>query len=181
MRGSYTRIWNAEGYCPLHIAVLANNEALLEPLCPREADANLRTRSGLTPYMLCCQYGCFQCGDCLIRHMADPYLLDNDGRSCLAILSSAIEQCADDQERCKKYGFLAQRMLSFAEQYKADCFGTERAVQACIDVLSRCEELGLKLGLLEAELPPVMINEPEPYDVAYENQVSVESGRGGEA
>ena len=131
--------------------------------------------------MLCCQYGCFQCGDCLIRHMADPYLLDNDGRSCLAILSSAIEQCADDQERCKKYGFLAQRMLSFAEQYKVDCFGTERAVQACIDVLSRCEELGLKLGLLEAELPPVMINEPEPYDVAYENQVSVESGRGGEA
>ena len=82
---AYTRVWNGDGYCPLHVAIMMKNLDLVRILCRSETDANLRTQDGYTPYMLCCSNGCYECADFIISRGGDPYLLSNNRQTCLSV------------------------------------------------------------------------------------------------
>ena len=97
--------------CPIHLAVLANNLEFLQQLKSNAVDLNLRTRLGFTPIMLALQHGYFSIVEYLLQHGSDPYLLDNQGRSCLTILGEAIRSASEPSQ----FAATARRMLSFAE------------------------------------------------------------------
>ena len=175
-RDAYKRVWNAEGLCPIHLAVAANNTELLLTLCGDIRDLNLRTRTGFTPFMLCLQHGCFECADTLLLAGGDMFMLDNDNRCSLSILAAAIQQCADETLRCQQFGRLAQRMLSYTASFATDFFGGESSVQPVIDVLEQCVNAGKALGVITGPLPPLEEEQVFQEQEGYQDGMDSESG-----
>ena len=169
-------MWNAEGLCPIHIAAMANNADLLRTLSDDIRDLNLRTRAGLTPFMLCLQHGCFECADCLLLSGGDMFMLDNDNRCSLSILAAAIQQCSDEMLRARSFGQLSQRMLSYASSFATDFFGGENASRPLVGVLEQCINSATSMGLITGPLPPLEEEQIYADQEGYQNGVDSESG-----
>ena len=138
--------------CPIHLAVLANNLPVLNALKSDIIELNLRTKAGFTPIMLAIQQGFFPVSDYLLQYGGDPYLLDNQGRSCLTILAEAIRSAPDQS----LFAPLARRFLEFAMDYRLDFFGSQEAIDSDITTISDCEKKGIADGRLpQQESVPV--------------------------
>lgn len=153
-RGSYLCFWNAEGLCPIHIAVQKKNVSILSLLCSI-SHVNLRTRNGLTPYMICCQNGSSACASYLLNQGADPFLLSNDLFSCLTLLATAIRQAANRAD----YALMAKSMATFADQYKLDCFGDLKMINGDVETILDCATLAE--GMEEEPLPQASMYDTE--------------------
>mgnify|MGYP004523446297 CR=1 FL=1 len=126
---------------------MGNDLSVLKALKSDAIDLNLRTKAGFTPIMLAVQQGSFAIADYLLQYGGDPYLLDNQGRSCLTILAEAIRSAPDQLP----FAPLARRFLEFAADYHLDFFGSQEAVDSDITTLSDCEKKGVADGRLPAQ------------------------------
>ena len=126
---------------------MGNDLSVLKALKSDAIDLNLRTKAGFTPIMLAVQQGSFAIADFLLQYGGDPYLLDNQGRSCLTILAEAIRSAPDQLP----FAPLARRFLEFAMDYHLDFFGSQEAVDSDITTLSDCEKKGIADGRLQRQ------------------------------
>lgn len=155
-RGSYLCFWNAEGLCPIHIAVQKKNVSVLSLLCSI-SHVNLRTRNGLTPYMICCQNGSSACASYLLNQGADPFLLSNDLFSCLTLLATAIRQAANRAD----FALMAKSMATFADQFKLDCFGDLKIISGDVETIQDCAKLAE--GMEEEPIPQTSMYDTEGF------------------
>ncbi len=60
----------------------------MKELLDSSAEVNILDSDGCTPLMLACRYGKMKEAEMLVRFGADPFILDDGGRSCESILES---------------------------------------------------------------------------------------------
>ena len=82
--------------------------------------------------------------------ICDPYLLDNEGQSCLAILCRALRTVAP--EKATPYLYLALTMSSFVANYQVDFFGPKETIDEDITYLNERVRIAQTEGVLDRKM-----------------------------
>ena len=134
----------------VHIAIQKGNFDILQMLCPFEADANLPTRDGQTPFILACLNGDLQCAKYLLECNADPYILDRNDQSCLNLIAAQIRKDRTNM----KYAGIAEIVLGFKDIFERECYSVAETICEDVNTITEYVEDAYNQGILiEQEVP----------------------------